>query len=143
MRALIAEDDSISRRMLEAFLVKWGYEVMVASEGEEAWRILQGNDAPRLAVLDWMMPGRDGIDICRSLRQRKGRAYIYTILLTARGQKEDVVEGLEAGADDYITKPFDPYELRARLRAGRRIVELQEQLLQAREAFAIRRAATP
>ena len=135
MRVLIAEDDSISRRMLEAFLVKWGFEVMVASGGEEAWGILQGNDSPRLAVLDWMMPGRDGIDICRSVRQRKGRPYIYIILLTARGQKEDIVEGLEAGADDYVTKPFDPYELRARLRAGRRIVELQEQLLQAREAL--------
>ena len=135
MRVLIAEDDSISRRMLEAFLVKWGYEVIAVTEGEEAWGILQGNDAPQLAVLDWMMPGRDGIDICRSLRQRKGRAYIYIILLTARGHKEDIVEGLEAGADDYVTKPFDPYELRARLRAGRRIVELQEQLLQAREAL--------
>jgi diguanylate cyclase (GGDEF)-like protein len=135
MKVLIAEDDSISRRMLEAFLVKWGYEVMVATEGEEAWGILQGNDAPRLAILDWMMPGRDGIDICRSVRQRKGRPYTYILLLTARGQKEDIVEGLEAGADDYVTKPFDPYELRARLRAGRRIVELQEQLLQAREAL--------
>jgi diguanylate cyclase (GGDEF)-like protein len=135
MRVLIAEDDSISRRMLEAFLVKWGYEVMVASGGEEAWGILQGNDSPRLAVLDWMMPDRDGIDVCRSVRQRKGRPYTYIILLTARGQKEDIVEGLEAGADDYVTKPFDPYELRARLRAGRRIVELQEQLLQAREAL--------
>jgi diguanylate cyclase (GGDEF)-like protein len=135
MKVLIAEDDSISRRMLEAFLVKWGYEVLVATEGEEAWGVLQGNDAPRLAVLDWMMPGRDGIDICRSIRQRKGRPYIYILLLTARGQKEDMVEGLEAGADDYVTKPFDPFELRARLRAGRRIVELQEQLLQAREAL--------
>ncbi|HMD83227.1 MAG TPA: diguanylate cyclase [Terriglobia bacterium] len=135
MKVLIAEDDSISRRMLEAFLVKWGYEVLVATEGEEAWGILQANDAPRLAVLDWMMPGRDGIDICRSVRQRKGRPYVYILLLTARGQKQDIVEGLEAGADDYVTKPFDPYELRARLRAGRRIVELQEQLLQAREAL--------
>ena len=135
MKVLIAEDDSISRRMLEAFLVKWGYEVMVTAGGEEAWGILQGNDAPRLAVLDWMMPGRDGIEICRSVRQRKGRPYTYILLLTARGQKEDIVEGLEAGADDYVTKPFDPYELRARLRAGRRIVELQEQLLQAREAL--------
>ena len=135
MKVLIAEDDSISRRMLETFLVKWGYGVLVAQEGEEAWGILQDNDAPRLAVLDWMMPGRDGIDICRGLRQRKGRPYIYILLLTARGQKEDIVEGLEAGADDYVTKPFDPYELRARLRAGQRIVELQEQLLQAREAL--------
>jgi len=135
MKVLIAEDDSVSRRMLKAFLVKWGYEVLVATEGEEAWGILQGNDAPRLAVLDWVMPGRDGIDICRSVRQRKGWPYIYILLLTARGQKEDIVEGLEAGADDYVTKPFDSYELRARLRAGRRIVELQEQLLQAREAL--------
>jgi diguanylate cyclase (GGDEF)-like protein len=135
MKVLIAEDDSISRRMLEAFLVKWGFEVMAAKEGEEAWGILQANDAPRLAVLDWMMPGKDGIDICRSVRKRKGRPYVYILLLTARGQKEDIVEGLEAGADDYVTKPFDPYELRARLRAGRRIVELQEQLLQAREAL--------
>jgi diguanylate cyclase (GGDEF)-like protein len=135
MKVLIAEDDSISRRMLEAFLMKWGYGVILAKEGEEAWGILQDNNAPRLAVLDWMMPGRDGIDICRSVRQWKGRPYIYILLLTARGHKEDIVEGLEAGADDYVTKPFDPYELRARLRAGQRIVELQEQLVQAREAL--------
>ncbi|HTS69031.1 MAG TPA: diguanylate cyclase [Terriglobia bacterium] len=135
MKVLIAEDDAISRRMLEAFLVKWGYEVMVATEGGGAWEVLQGKDAPRLAVLDWMMPGRDGIDICRSIRQHKGRPYTYFILLTARGNKDDIVTGLEAGADDYVTKPFDPFELRARLRAGRRIVELQEQLLQAREAL--------
>jgi diguanylate cyclase (GGDEF)-like protein len=135
MKVLVAEDDSISRRMLEAFMVKWGYEVIVATEGEEAWGFLQGNDAPRLAILDWMMPGKDGIEICRSLRQRKGRPYVYILLLTARGQKQDIVEGLEAGADDYVTKPFDPYELRARVRAGRRIVELQEQLLAAREAL--------
>lgn len=121
--------------MLETFLVKWGFEVKVATEGEEAWRILEGDDAPRLAVLDWMMPGKDGIDVCRCLRQRQGRAYTYILLLTARGQKEDIVVGFEAGADDYVTKPFDPFELRARLRAGRRIVELQEQLLQAREAL--------
>lgn len=143
MRVLIAEDDSISRRMLEAFMVKWGYEVIVATQGEEAWGILQGNDSPQLAVLDWMMPGRDGIDICRSLRQRKGRPYTYILLLTARGQKEDIVEGFEAGTDDYVIKPFDPYELRARLRAGQRIVELQEQLLQAREALRDRASRDP
>jgi len=79
MRALIAEDDSISRRMLEAFLVKWGYEVRVAAEGEEAWAILHDKDSPRLAILDWMMPGRDGIDICRSIRQRKAHPYTYII----------------------------------------------------------------
>jgi len=135
MKVLIAEDDAISRRMLEAFLVKWGYEVMAATQGEEAWGVLQGNDPPKLAVLDWMMPGKDGIELCRGVRQRKGRAYTYILLLTARGHKADIVEGLEAGADDYVTKPFDPYELRARLRAGRRIIELQEQLLSAREAL--------
>ena len=135
MKILIAEDDSISRRMLEAFLVKWGYEVVVATQGEEAWTILQGNDTPKLAILDWMMPGKDGIELCRGVRQRKNRPYIYILLLTARGQKADVVQGLEAGADDYVTKPFDPFELRARVRAGRRIVELQEQLLLAREAL--------
>jgi two-component system cell cycle response regulator len=135
MKVLIAEDDSISRRMLETFLLKWGYQVTAVTDGEEAWTVLQSDDAPRLAVLDWMMPGRDGVDVCRALRQREGRAYVYVILLTARGQREDVVQGLDAGADDYVTKPFDPFELRARLRAGRRIVELQEQLVQAREAL--------
>jgi two-component system cell cycle response regulator len=135
MKVLIAEDDPISRRMLATFLVKWGYEVVVACQGEEAWGVLQGKDAPRLAVLDWMMPGKDGTELCRCVRRRKGQPYTYILLLTARGQKKDTVEGLEAGADDYVTKPFDPYELRARLRAGRRIVELQEQLLLAREAL--------
>ena len=135
MKLLIAEDDSISRRMLQAFLVKWGYQVVVATQGDEAWEILQANNAPKLAILDWMMPGKDGIEICRHVRQRQGRPYTYLLLLTARGQKADIVEGLEAGADDYVTKPFDPFELRARVRAGRRIVELQEKLLQAREAL--------
>jgi len=135
MKVLIAEDDAISRRMLEAFLVKWGYEVVVTTQGEEAWRVLQANDAPQIAILDWMMPGKDGVELCRCVRQRTGRAYTYLILLTARGHKQDIVEGIEAGADDYVTKPFDPFELRARLRAGRRIIELQEQLLAAHEAL--------
>jgi len=143
MKVLIAEDDPISRRMLEAFLVKWGYEVVVTTQGEEAWAALQVNDAPQIAVLDWMMPGKDGIELCRSVRQRKGRTYTYLLLLTARGHKEDVVEGLEAGADDYVTKPFDPFELRARLRAGRRIIELQDQLLSAREALRDQAARDP
>jgi two-component system cell cycle response regulator len=135
MRVLIAEDDCTSRRMLEAFLVKWGYEVIVTTNGEEASRALESHDVPALAILDWMMPGKDGIQLCREVRKRRGRPYVYILLLTARGEKRDIVEGLEAGADDYLTKPFDPYELRARLRAGRRIVELQEQLRSAREAL--------
>jgi diguanylate cyclase (GGDEF)-like protein len=93
--------------------------------------ILQANDSPRLAILDWVMPGRDGIEICREVRKQNKRPYIYILMLTAKVRKEDIVEGLEAGADDYLIKPYNPYELRARLRAGRRILDLQEQLVSA------------
>jgi len=133
MRILIAEDDPVSRHLLETFLSKWGYEVMVSAEGADAWRKLQPDDAPRLAILDWMMPGISGLEVCREVRKGPPEPYIYILLLTAKDRKHDVLEGLEAGADDYLTKPFDPHELRARLRAGRRILELQEQLIQARE----------
>jgi diguanylate cyclase (GGDEF)-like protein len=119
---------------LERFLQQWGYEVVSASDGDEAWWILQREDAPRLAILDWMMPGMDGATICREVRKRTGQPYTYLLLLTARSQKEDIVEGLEAGADDYLTKPFDANELRVRLRAGRRILDLQEYLLSSSEA---------
>ena len=133
MKILVAEDDLVTRRILEAYLAKWGYEVVMVADGQEAWRILQQDDAPRLAILDWMMPGMDGTSICREVRKLNLQPYIYLILLTARGYKEDVIEGLEAGADEYLTKPFDPYELKARLRSGARIVELQDSLIQARE----------
>ncbi len=133
MRILVAEDDPISRHLLEAFLVKWGYEVIVAADGVEARRVLQHDNAPNLALLDWMMPGTDGVEICREVRKRAAEPYTYILLVTAKGQKQDILEGLEAGADDYLAKPFDPQELRARLRVGRRILELQEQLIQARE----------
>ncbi len=133
MRILVAEDDPVSRHLLEAFLAKWGYEVIVAADGVEARRVLQHDNAPNLALLDWMMPGTDGVEICREVRKRAAEPYTYILLVTAKGQKQDILEGLEAGADDYLTKPFDPYELRARLRAGRRILELQEQLILARE----------
>ncbi len=142
MKVLLAEDDAISRRMLEAFLVKWGYEVVVTMGGEDSWAVLQAKDAPRLAILDWVMPGKDGIDICRKIRQRKGRPYTYIILVTARGQKEDIVEGLEAGADDYIIKPFDPYEFRARLRAGVSWNSRSNSFERVR-LYAIRRAVIP
>ena len=105
----------------------------MVADGQEAWRLLQKDDAPRLAILDWMMPGLDGTSICREVRKLNIQPYIYLILLTARGYKQDVIEGLEAGADEYLTKPFDPYELKARLRSGARIVELQDSLIQARE----------
>jgi len=135
MKILVAEDDLVTRRMLEAYLSKWGYEVVKASDGQEAWQILQQEQSPRLAILDWMMPGMDGTSICREVRQLNLQPYVYIILLTARGYKEDIIEGLEAGADEYLTKPFDPYELKARLHSGARIVELQDRLIQAQEAL--------
>jgi DNA-binding response OmpR family regulator len=127
MRILIAEDDLVSRRMLEATLAKWGHEVIVTTDGDAAWRTLSTAGAPRLAILDWMMPGLDGVEICRRVRQAGGTPP-YLIMLTARGSRTDVVAGLDAGADDYITKPFDRDELRARVQAGTRILELQEEL---------------
>ena len=135
MRILIAEDDAVSRRVLEGFLSKWGYDVLVSQDGEEAWQILQEEDAPQMAILDWMMPQTDGLEVCRRLRRRGPEPYVYVLLLTAKGQKQDVVEGIEAGADDYLTKPFDPGELQARLRAGRRILALQGALISARDAL--------
>lgn len=128
MRILIAEDDLVSRRMLEATLIRWGYEVLVTSDGLAAWQALQEKDAPRMAILDWMMPGLDGIDICRKARARQATEPPYVILLTAKGSKTDIVSGLQAGADDYIVKPFDRDELRARVQAGVRILSLQASL---------------
>jgi diguanylate cyclase (GGDEF)-like protein len=135
MKILVAEDDLVTRRMLQAYLEKWGYEVVMVEDGQRAWQLLQQPNAPRLTLLDWMMPEMDGMSICREVRRLNIQPYIYLILLTARRYQEDVVAGLEAGADEYLTKPFDPYELRARLRAGARIVELQDSLIQAREAL--------
>jgi len=125
MKILIAEDDPVSRRVLEATLSKWGYEVMSTSNGREAWEALAAPDAPRLAILDWMMPEMDGIEVCRRARGRPEAGPLHILLLTARGRKEDVIAGLQAGADDYVTKPFDHEELRARVQVGQRIVELQ------------------
>ncbi len=135
MEILIAEDDPTSRQILIALLGKWGYKVRVACDGDQAWRELQGPETPRIAILDWMMPEMDGVEICRRLRleEPKRPHYTYILLLTARGAREDLVQGMEAGADDYLVKPFDPQELRVRIRAGQRIVELQAQLQAAQE----------
>jgi two-component system cell cycle response regulator len=135
MKILVAADDPICRCLLRTMLVKWEYEVLQARDGTEAWQALQSEDPPQLAILDWMMPGIDGIQVCRQIRQQEGGAYTYVILLTAKGQKEDLIHGLEAGADDYLTKPFDAQELKVRLHTGRRILDLQGKLLNAHEAL--------
>jgi two-component system cell cycle response regulator len=129
VRILIAEDDAVSRRLLQAVLEQWGYDVVVACDGAEAWAALGAEDPPSLAILDWVMPVLDGVEVCRRLRADAERPYVYTILLTGRTDTQDVIEGLDAGADDYVRKPFDSNELRVRLRAGRRIIELQSVLL--------------
>ncbi len=128
MRILVAEDEAVSRRTLEATLQKWGYEVLVVGDGTQATQLLEAENAPELAILDWMMPGMDGVEVCRKVRKTLRTHPTYIILLTARGGRADVVTGLEAGADDYITKPFDAEELRARVQVGGRVVQLQRSL---------------
>jgi diguanylate cyclase (GGDEF)-like protein len=135
MEILIAEDDPVFRNLLEMILVKWGYNVVVVENGDDALRILQSEDSPRLAILDWMMPGLKGVEVCRKVREKRIDPYTYIILLTSNQREEDLVTGLEAGADDYITKPFKHNELQLRLRAGRRIIELQNELILARDSF--------
>lgn len=127
-RVLIAEDDPTSRRLLQVTLEKWGFRVEVCCDGHEAWQALQCDEAPQLAILDWMMPGIDGVEICRRLRALPQQRVCYAILLTAKDQKQDLAEGLGSGADDYIVKPFDPRELRARLQVGLRLLSLQQAL---------------
>jgi DNA-binding response OmpR family regulator len=128
VKILIAEDEPVSRHLLEACLKKWGYDVMAACDGNEAWEICQKQGIPELAILDWMMPGMDGLELCRKIRAQVSSQAVYILILTAKGGQEDVVEGLKGGADDYVVKPFDPEELRARVQAGVRIIELQKNL---------------
>jgi two-component system, cell cycle response regulator len=137
MKVLVAEDNFTMRIMVVGVLERWGHQVIPAADGEEAWRILQRLDAPRIALLDWEMPRMDGIEVCRHLRVREkgGAEYTYAILLTSRSEKQEIVAGIEAGADDYVIKPFDQHELRARMRTGSRIIELQMELLQQKEEY--------
>ncbi len=126
MSILIADDDAVSRQLLQGTLTRGGFPVLVATNGDEAWEIIQNEpQPPRLAILDWMMPGKEGPEICRLVRQSDRSTQTYLILLTSREDKEDLANGLDDGADDYIVKPFHPKELRARLRSGLRIVDLQ------------------
>jgi diguanylate cyclase (GGDEF)-like protein len=133
MRVLIADDDPVSCRLLDHLLRKWDYEVIAARNGVDAWEVLQADHAPRIALLDWMMPGLDGLEICRRVRARSAKPYVYIMLLTANDKVGNLVEGLESGADDYLTKPFHPQELRARLRVGLRMLDLESGLVEARE----------
>ena len=129
MEILIAEDEPISRRLLEFTLRRWGYEVTTAADGSEAWEMLQSPAPPSLVISDWMMPGMDGLELCHRIRSREQPGYTYLIILTARGKKEDVIKGLEAGADDYLVKPFDQEELRCRIKIGERIINLEHRIL--------------
>jgi diguanylate cyclase (GGDEF)-like protein len=135
MKILIADDDPVSSRLLDRLLVKWGYEVIAAHDGSEAWEVLQAENAPRVALLDWIMPGIDGLEICRRVRARSSQPYVYIMLLTANDKVGNLVEGLESGADDYLTKPFHPQELRARLRVGLRMLDLESRLVEALESL--------
>lgn len=128
MNILIAEDDPVSRRMLEITLKNWAYKVVVTENGTEALKVLESGESPRLAILDVMMPGIDGLEVCRRIRRVPAEIPPFIILLTAKDRKEDVVGGIEAGANDYLTKPFNREELRVRLHVGFQAVELQRQL---------------
>ena len=137
----MAEDSQVYQRLLSSHLQDWGFAFTVAKDGSEAWNILQRPDPPRLVLLDWVLPGIEGIELCRRIRlSSPGESYSYVILLTGKGAKTDLLEGMQAGADDYLVKPFDQLELKARLLVGKRIIELQKELVAARDSM--RHAAT-
>jgi len=128
MKILIAEDEAASRLVLETTLKRWNYDVVSTVDGNEAWDALKEDDAPQLAILDWMMPNMDGVEVCRLVRSEPRLQNLYLIMLTALDTADNIVEALDAGANDYIAKPFDHKELRARIRVGMRVVELQNAL---------------
>src|SRR6516225_7360913 len=134
MKVLIAEDERVSRLLLQSHLQKWGHEVTAATRGDEAWHLFESGSYP-LVITDWMMPEVDGPELIRRIRASTRPGYVYIILLTALSQKRDVVRGMEAGADDFVTKPFDQEELRVRLRAGERIIQLEQTLAAQNQAL--------
>lgn len=129
MKLLVADDDPIARRMLEVFLSEWGYDVAACRDGRDAWEVLQNEDAPGLVISDWKMPHMDGLELCTKLRSSNRSNYTYFILLTSKTEKEDVIRGLEAGADDFVSKPFNKEELRCRVQIGKRIIELEQKVM--------------
>ena len=135
LQVLIADDDSLSRKILAAKLGKSGYDVRLATTGDEAWDILASEDSPRLVVLDWMMPGKSGVQVCELIRSKVGTRYVYVVLVTGKSQQDDIITGLQAGADDYLKKPYDFAELEARLRTGQRILDLEQRLIDAQNAL--------
>ncbi|MGR3292959.1 MAG: diguanylate cyclase, partial [Candidatus Scalindua sp.] len=135
MKVLIAEDENITRHRLEKLLTDMDFEVVSCKGGLDAWNVIQSKNAPNILILDWMMPGMDGLEICRKVRKQAREPYTFILLLTSKDKHDDLVKGMEAGADDYITKPFNHSELKARLKAGKRIVELNEELLSVRNNF--------
>ncbi len=129
MKILLIEDDPVTSDILEQNLKSWGYEVICKDNGSEAWELLQQEDSPKMAIMDWMIPGLSGIELCQKLRAKPSGTYVYVIMLTSLSEKIHVVQGLEAGADDYLTKPFNPMELKVRIHAGKRILNLENELL--------------
>ena len=128
MRALVADDDRVAATAISQALIAWGFDVVIAHDGHSAWEHITAEPAPSIAVLDWEMPGLDGPAICRRLRSEPSRAHLYVVLITVRGDRQDIVTGLGAGADDYVVKPVDLNELRARIQVGERVVTLQNRL---------------
>ena len=140
MKVLMADDDPVSRRLLQSDLQKWGYDVTLATDGAEAWRLFEAGDFS-LVISDWMMPSMDGPELIRRIRASSKPHYVYTILLTSMSHKDDLVQGMDAGADDFISKPFDRHELQVRIRAGERIIQLEQALKEQNQALRDAQAA--
>jgi len=143
LRVLVVDDDPLTLHMVVYRLRQWGHDVVSANDGDAAWEMIETDPAPNVAIMDWMMPGMSGLELCTRIRKRVDVPYIYIILLTGRNNPEDLIAGLDAGADDYLTKPFHLGELDARLRAGKRIVDLQNDLIATRETLRIQAMQDP
>ena len=128
MRVLVADDDPVFRTLSQRLLQEWHFDVVLATDGTEAWEILERDDPPRLVLLDWMMPGMDGYEVCKMMRNLKGRKNVYVMIVTGTRKKDDIMKVVLVGADDYLIKPFDPVDLKIRLRNAMRVLHLQDDL---------------